>query len=108
MLPDDRVGTQRLQDILVRDISGNTARPASVISPSRSSLRHRSLFSSDQALPGRRGHSRCTVAPDGSFFTVLSIQPKHNASSTASTYQNVPSSTGRPRLTATQHSFSRR
>lgn len=40
------------------------------------------------------------------LFVVLSIHPKHIASSTASIYQNVPSSTGLPRFTTTQHSGS--
>lgn len=37
---------------------------------------------------------------------VLSIHPKHIASSTAPIYQNVSLSTGRPRFTTTQHSGS--
>ena len=87
-------------------ISGKTALPASVISPSLSILRHLSLFSSDQLLRGFLGHSLCAVTPSASFFVVLSIHPKHIASSTASIYQNVPSSTGLPRFTTTQHSGS--
>lgn len=87
-------------------ISGKTALPASVISPSLSILRHLSLFSSDQLLRGFLGHSLCAVTPSASFFVVLSIHPKHIASSTASIYQNVPSSTGLPRFTTTQHSVS--
>ena len=88
------------------DISGRTALPASVISPNRSILRHLSLFSSDQLLRGFRGQSFWTVTPSAIFFVVLSIQPKHSASSTASMYQNVSSSTGLPRFTTTQHSAS--
>ena len=88
------------------DMSGNTARPASVINPSRSILRHLSLFSSDQLLRGFRGHNFCTVISSAILLVVLSIQPKHMASSTASMYQNVPSSLGLPRLTTTQHSVS--
>lgn len=87
-------------------ISGNAALPASVISPSLSILRHLSLFSSDQLLRAFLGHSLCAVTPSASFFVVLSIHPKHIASSTASIYQNVPSSTGLPRFTTTQHSVS--
>ena len=87
------------------DILGSTARPASVMRPSRSMRRHRSLFSSDHWLFFVRGANRWYVSPF-SRFKVLSIQPKHIASSTASIYQNVPSSIGRPRLTFTQHSFS--
>ena len=87
-------------------ISGNAALPASVISPSLSILRHLSLFSSDQLLRGFLGHSLCAVTPSASFFVVLSIHPKHIVSSTASIYQNVPSSTGLPRFTTTQHSVS--
>lgn len=64
------------------------------------------LFSSDQLLRGFLGHSLCAVTPSASFFVVLSIHPKHIASSTASIYQNVLSSTGLPRLTTTQHSVS--
>ena len=78
------------------DMSGRTARPASVISPSRSRRRHLSLFSSDHTLRGRRGQSLWAVVPSGSLFVVLSIQPKHRASSTASIYQKVLSSFGLP------------
>ena len=88
------------------DISGNTARPASVIHPSRSILRHLSLFSSDQLLLVFRGHSFCAVVCSSIFLVVLSIQPKHMASSTASIYQKVPSSLGLPLFTTTQHSVS--
>ena len=49
-------------------ISGKTALPASVISPSLSILRHLSLFSSDQLLRGFLGHSLCAVTPSASFF----------------------------------------
>lgn len=45
--------------------------------------------------------------PADILLVVLSIQPKHMASSTASMYQKVRLSTGRPRFTFTQHSFSR-
>ena len=88
------------------DISGRTARPASLISPNRSILRHLSLFSSDQLLRSLRGQSFWAVTLSAIFFVVLSIQPKHRASSTASIYQKVVSSVGLPRLTTTQHSFS--
>ena len=47
------------------DMSGRTARPASVISPSRSRRRHLSLFSSDHTLRGRRGQSLWAVVPSG-------------------------------------------
>ena len=80
-------------------MSGRTALPASFISPNRSILRHLSLLSSDQLLRGFRGQSFWAVTPSAIFFVVLSIQPKHSASSTASMYQNVSSST-------TQHSVS--
>ena len=88
------------------DMSGRTALPASFISPNRSILRHLSLLSSDQLLRGFRGQSFWAVTPSAIFFVVLSIQPKHSASSTASMYQNVSSSTGLPRFTTTQHSVS--
>ena len=87
-------------------MSGRTALPASFISPNRSILRHLSLLSSDQLLRGFRGQSFWAVTPSAIFFVVLSIQPKHSASSTASMYQNVSSSTGLPRFTTTQHSVS--
>lgn len=86
------------------DISGRAALPSSVIRPSRSILRHRSLFNSDHLLRGRRGQNLWRVVPSGIFLVVLSIQPKHKASSTASRYQKVLSSVGLPRLTAIQHS----
>ena len=88
------------------DISGKTALPASVISPNRSILRHLSLLSSDQLLRGLRGQSFWAVTPSVIFLVVLSIQPKHRASSTASIYQKVSLSVGLPRFTTTQHSFS--
>ena len=88
------------------DISGRTALPASVISPNRSILRHLSLLSSDQLLRGFRGQSFWAVMSAAIFFVVLSIQPKHRASSTASMYQKVLLSVGLPRFTTTQHSFS--
>ena len=88
------------------DISGKAERPASVIFPNFSILRQRSLFSSDHKLPVLRGDSFCAVIPLSSFFVVLSIQPKHIASSTASIYQNVLFPFGLPRFTTTQHSFS--
>lgn len=87
-------------------MSGRTALPASFISPNRSILRHLSLLSSDQLLRGFRGQSFWDVTPSAIFFVVLSIQPKHSVSSTASMYQNVSSSTGLPRFTTTQHSVS--
>ena len=61
-------------------------RPASVINPRCSRLRQRFLFRSVQWLPLRRGDSRCASRPSGNRFTVESIHPKHNASSTTSTY----------------------
>ena len=87
-------------------ISGKTALPASVIRPKRSILRQRSLFNSDHKLFFLRGANLCAVIPLSIFFVVLSIQPKPIASSTASMYQKVPLSTGRPRFTITQHSSS--
>lgn len=88
------------------DVSGKTLRPASVISPSFSSLRQRSLFSSDHNEFFFRGVNLCAVTPFSSRFSVLSIQPKHRASSTASTYRKVSSFCGLPRFTTTRHSFS--
>ena len=61
-------------------------------------------YSSDQIEFFFLGANLCAVIPLSSFLVVLSIQPKHMASSTASTYQKVPSSIGLPRLTTTQHS----
>ena len=87
-------------------MSGQQSRPASVIRPILSIRLHRSLFSSDHALFFWRGVNLCIVQLSESFFVVLSIHPKHKASSTASTYQNVSSSFGRPRFTVTQHSSS--
>ena len=46
--------------------------PASVISPSRSILRQRSLFNSDHKLPFLRGASLWAVTPLSIFFVVLS------------------------------------
>jgi hypothetical protein len=44
----------------------------------------RALFISDNGEPLRRGVKRCARESGPSFFTVLSIHPKHSASSTAS------------------------
>ena len=84
-------------------MGGSTFRPASVISPSLSSRRTRSLFSSVQGLCFLRGVKRCMRTPFTSVDT-LSIHPKQRASSTASRYQKCLPSTGRPRFTITQHS----
>ena len=88
------------------DISGKTARPLSVIRPKRSNLRQRSLLSSDHLQFLLRGVKRWIVVPSSSFFVVLSILPKHIASSTASIYQKASLPIGQPRLTTSQHSFS--
>lgn len=63
---------------------GNARRPASVISPRRSRSAQRAMFSAVQWLRGRRGDSRWARRPSGKRFSVESIQPKHNASSTTS------------------------
>ncbi len=86
-------------------ISGRTARPASVIRPSFSSLRQRSLLSSDHLLLLERGTNLCNVTPS-TDFVVESIHPKHRASSTASRYIMRPSSGTLPLLSAIQHSRS--
>ena len=86
-------------------IGGSTLRPASVIMSSRSNRRTRSLFSSVHGLFFLRGVNRCILRPSIKRC-VESIHPKHNASSTASRYQNTLSSSGRPRRTSTQHSVS--
>ena len=70
-------------------MSGRTALPASVIRPSLSSLRQRALLSSVHLGP-LRGENLWTVPSSGSLRTVESIQPKHRASSTASTYGRMP------------------
>ncbi|GFI34095.1 hypothetical protein IMSAGC014_00584 [Bacteroidaceae bacterium] len=71
------------------DMSGSLFLPASVISLIRSNRLHLSLFSSVQLLRIFLGPNFCTVMPFSFFFIMLSIHPKHIASSTASTYQNV-------------------
>lgn len=86
-------------------IGGRTFLPASVISPNRSSLLTRSLFNSVQRLFRFLGVKHCILLPSISLCR-LSIHPKQSASSTASRYQKSLSSTGRPRFTQTQHSFS--
>lgn len=96
-----------ISGIISNSLAGYWARPASVILPRSSILLHLALFSSDHIEPLRRGTNLWRVMPSSNFLVMPSIQPKHIASSTASTYQNVePSSTGIPRLTAIQHSFS--
>lgn len=85
--------------------SGQAARPASVIRPSRSSRRQRSLFSSVHIPFLLRGPKRWSVTPP-TVFTVESIHPKHKASSTASRYHRTSSGGVLPRLASIQHSFS--
>lgn len=58
--------------------------PAGASSPSRSSRATRSLFDIDHVLRGLRGAKSCRLRRTSSRFTVLSIQPKQSASSTAS------------------------
>jgi hypothetical protein len=58
--------------------------PAGASSPSRSRRATRSLFDADHVLRGLRGAKSCRVRRSSSRFTVLSIQPKQSASSTAS------------------------
>lgn len=84
-------------------MAGSTLLPASVIRPSFSSLRTLSLFSSDQMPPFLLGENLWARTPPMAAW-VLSIHPKQRASSTASMYQNAPSPSGLPLLTATQHS----
>lgn len=85
--------------------SGQTLLPRSVISPSFSSLRQRSLFNSVQLLDFDRGLKRCNAMPS-TFFVVESIQPKQRASSTASRYHSISFGGILPRFTAIQHSRS--
>ena len=90
---------------LLAPIAGRTALPASVIKPSFSKRRTRSLFRSVHGLFFFLGENLCIRTP--SMITkVLSIQPKQRASSTASMYQKVSESVGFPRFTSTQHSGS--
>ena len=83
-------------------------RPASVINPRASREAQRCLLSSVQWLRLRRGDKRCANLPSGRRFSVESIQPKHNASSTTSMYgRQSPLSAGRfTRYMAIQHSLS--
>ena len=62
----------------------NASLPAGVISPRSSRSMHLSMFSFVQWLFFLLGDNRCAKRPSGSFFKVLSIHPKHNASSTTS------------------------
>ena len=83
---------------------GMAARPASVIKPRCSSSAQRCLFSSVQWLFFLRGVRRCAHRPSGKCLRVLSIQPKHRASSTTLRY-GIQSVRGCfVRLTVTQHS----
>ena len=86
----------------------NALLPASVISPRASRSAQRCLLSSVQWLRLRRGDRRCASLPSGRRFSVESIQPKHNASSTTSIYgKQSPHSAGRfTRYMAIQHSLS--
>ena len=80
--------------------------PAGVMRPRSSRSLHRSMFSWVQWLFLRRGDSLCANLPSGSFFNVLSIHPKHSASSTTSIYGSMPGGGVLLLLMTTQHSFS--
>ena len=83
----------------------NAFRPASFMSPRCSSSAQRCLFSSVQWLFFRLGESRCAFLPSGRRFIVLSIHPKHSASSTTCRY-GIQSVRGiLVRYIVTQHSF---
>ena len=75
-----------------------------VIRPLRSRSSQRCLLSYVQWLPRRRGDSLCAKRPSSKRFSVESIHPKHNASSTTSRYGNTPSSGCFARDIITQHS----
>src|SRR5262245_24212095 len=62
------------------------ARPASVIRPSRIHFASRFLFNSDQFSLFVRGVNFRAYVVSSMRLTMLSIQPKHNASSTDSSY----------------------
>ena len=91
----------------VWSVLGRAFRPASVISPWRSSSWQRRMLSSVQWLFLRRGDMRCASRPSDIFLTVESIHPKHSASKTTSTYGNAPAIAAFPLWQATQHSRSR-
>ena len=57
---------------------------AGVIRPAAARRWTRTLFIGETGLPGRRGVKRWARLSCPSFLTVLSIQPKQSASSTAS------------------------
>ena len=80
--------------------------PAGVMRPRSSRSLHLSIFSLVQWLFLRRGDSLCASLPSGSFFNVLSIHPKHRASSTTSIYGSMPGGGVLLLLMTTQHSFS--
>ena len=80
--------------------------PAGVMRPRSSRSLHRSMFSWVQWLFLRRGESRCASLPSVSFLSVLSIHPKHRASSTTSIYGSMPGGGVLLLLMTTQHSFS--
>ena len=73
--------------------------------PRCSKSAQRCRFNSVQWLPFRRGDSRCAHRPSGNRLTVLSIQPKHNASSTTSRYGMQSVRGIFVRYIVTQHSF---
>ena len=87
------------------ELFGSASLPASVMSPRRSRSAQRCLFSSVQWLFFRRGERRCALRPSGRRLSVLSIQPKHNASSTTCRYGMLSVRGILVRYIVTQHSF---
>ena len=75
-------------DPLPRAIS-TARRPASAIRPAASRRATRSLFERAQVLVGLRGANRCIDRSSSARPRTPSIQPKHRASSTASSYVTV-------------------
>lgn len=70
-------------------IAGSTFLPSSLINPSFSRRRTRSLFNSVHELLLLLGDSLCASSVSDIFFLTPSIHPKHKASSTASKYSSM-------------------
>ena len=66
------------------------ASPGWAISPAAINCCARALSASDQALPGRRGDISSSERVASSLRGRLSVQPKHSASSVASSWVSAP------------------
>ena len=67
-----------------RSAGSMAVRPGSAMRPSNSSSAMRARLRADQMPPGLRGENHCMVRSSSTGTTLLSIHPKHRASSRSS------------------------